>query len=287
MTENENNISEKVKAEMLRKKVVSVDSYADKEDKPGIVMTDGPRIPKKGEKQVLSSWRITFSLALLLLLGLIIFKPDPYRKIFLVCIKGAPVTFQVTIFAIIGAVFIGTFAGLGSVSKNKIINTISGIYVELIRGIPLLVQLIFIYLALGKFLHLEGIVAAIIALAVCFGAYMGEIIRAGIQAVPKGQIEAATALGMSKTQIFIHITLPQTIKVVLPAIGNEFISMLKDSSLVSTLSLADILRRGREYIARTFLSLETMLIVALIYLIFTLLLSRLVGMLEERLHKNG
>ena len=129
--------------------------------------------------------------------------------------------------------------------------------------------------------------AAIISLSICFGAYMGEIVRAGIQAIPKGQTEAATALGMSRSQTFIHVILPQTVKVVLPAIGNEFISMLKDSSLVSQLALADILRKGREYISRTFLSLETMLIVALIYLIFTLVLSRLVGMLEERLHKNG
>ena len=164
---------------------------------------------------------------------------------------------------------------------------ISGIYVELIRGIPLLVQLIFIYYAVGRFFHIEGMVAAVIALSICFGAYMGEIIRAGIQAVPRGQTEAATALGLSRTQVFIHVVLPQTVKVVLPAIGNEFISMLKDSTLVSQLALADILRKGREYISRTFLSLETMLIVALIYLILTLVLSRLVGMLEERLHKNG
>ena len=116
---------------------------------------------------------------------------------------------------------------------------------------------------------------------------MGEIVRAGIQAIPKGQMEAAIALGLSRSQAFRYVILPQTIKVVLPAIGNEFISMLKDSSLVSTIALSDILRKGREYISRTFLSLETMLVVALIYLIITLLLSRLVGILEERLHENG
>ena len=292
-----NQIDEALKAESIRKKVLSVDAAALNDKKPAtITMTDGPLIPKKGEKHVLSSWRITFIGAIALLLALIIFKPEPYRQIFIVCIQGAPVTFQVTIFAIIGAVVIGTFAGLGSVSKRRWINMISGVYVELIRGIPLLVQLIFIYYALGRFLHLEalgrflhleGMLAAIISLSICFGAYMGEIVRAGIQAIPKGQTEAATALGMSRSQTFIHVILPQTVKVVLPAIGNEFISMLKDSSLVSQLALADILRKGREYISRTFLSLETMLIVALIYLIFTLVLSRLVGMLEERLHKNG
>jgi polar amino acid transport system permease protein len=100
-------------------------------------------------------------------------------------------------------------------------------------------------------------------------------------------MEAAIALGLSRSQAFRYVILPQTVKVILPAIGNEFISMLKDSSLVSTIALSDILRKGREYISRTFLSLETMLVVALIYLIITLLLSRLVGILEERLHQNG
>ena len=191
---------------------------------------------------------------------------------FITCLRGAPVTFEVTIFSIIGAVIIGTFTGLGSVSKRRWINMICGVYVELIRGIPLLVQLIFIYYAVGSLFHVEG---------------MMEIVRAGIQAIPKGQMEAAIALGMSRSQAFRYIILPQTVKVILPAIGNEFISMLKDSSLVSVLSLEDILRCGRMYISRTFLSLETMLVVALIYLIITLVLSRLVGLLEERLHKNG
>ncbi|MDD7255316.1 amino acid ABC transporter permease [Bullifex porci] len=284
--DNNKSIETLVKTETIRKRVVSVDASKDEKVKT-ITMTDGPLIPKKGEKHLMTSWRITFFIALALLLGLVIFKPDPYREIFIVCIKGAPVTFEVTICAIIGAVFIGVFTGLGSVSKHHIINMISGVYVEFIRGIPLLVQLIFIYYALGRFFHIEGMIAAIIALSICFGAYMGEIVRAGIQAIPKGQMEAATALGLTRTQAFIYVILPQTAKVILPAIGNEFISMLKDSSLVSQLALADILRKGREYISRTFLSLETMLVVALIYLILTLVLSRLVGLLEERLHKNG
>ena len=176
---------------------------------------------------------------------------------------------------------------MGSSTKNRVINQICGVYVELIRGIPLLVQLMFLYYALGALIHIDGIVAAIVALSICFGAYMGAIIRAGIPSIPKGQTEAARALGLSKSQTFFSIILPQTIKVVLPAIGNEFISMLKDSSLVSILALSDILKRGREYISRTFLSLQTMLVVALIYLILTLVLSRLVGLMEERLHKNG
>ena len=282
-----NEIDRKIKAEAIRQHTVSVDPNAPKSGTTTINMTDGVLIPKKEEKHVLTSWRLTFFGAVILSAVLIIFFPDPYRTIFLTCLRGAPVTFEVTVFSIIGAVIIGTFTGLGSVSKRRWINMICGVYVELIRGIPLLVQLIFIYYAVGSLFHVEGLIAAIFSLSVCFGAYMGEIVRAGIQAIPKGQMEAAIALGMSRSQAFRYIILPQTVKVILPAIGNEFISMLKDSSLVSVLSLEDILRCGRMYISRTFLSLETMLVVALIYLMITLVLSRLVGLLEERLHKNG
>jgi polar amino acid transport system permease protein len=285
--EREENKFDDLQMHTARQKMVSVDPTDHKRKHPVIQMTDGVLIPRKGDGHVLNSWRITFFSALALLAGLIIFKPQPYRDIFMVVIKGAPVTFQVTILAIMGAIVIGTLTGLGSVSKRRWVNMVSGVYVELIRGIPLLVQLIFIYYAMGRFFRVQGMVAAVVALSICFGAYMGEIVRAGIQAIPRGQMEAAIAVGLSRGQAFRYVILPQTVKVILPAVGNEFISMLKDSSLVSAIALSDILRKGREYISRTFLSLETMLVVALVYLIITLILSRLVGMLEERLHKNG
>jgi polar amino acid transport system permease protein len=274
----------------LKKKIVSPHPDIEKRNtllSPRLEMTDGVLIPNKNNNSIFNAWRFTFAFAILTLSSLVIFVPDPYRQIFLVVIKGLPTTFQVTIFAIMGAIFIGLFVGLGSVSKNRFINMLSGVYVEFIRGIRVLVQLIFIYYAMGRIFQIEGIFAATIALSICFGAYMGEIVRAGIQAIPRGQMEAAIALGLSRGQAFRYVIIPQTIKVILPAIGNEFISMLKDSSLVSTIALSDILRKGREYISRTFLSLETMFIVALVYLVITLLLSRLVGILEERLHKNG
>ena len=271
----------------IASKVISVDNTESSKAPTVITMTDGVLIPKKGNSHLINSWRLTFYGSIILLVLLCTLKKDVYLKIFLYTITGIPTTFECTVFAILGAVIIGILTGLGSSSRNRVVNQICGVYVELIRGIPLLVQLMFLYYALGSLIHIDGIVAAIVALSICFGAYMGEIIRAGIQSMPKGQSEAATALGLSKSQTFIHVILPQTIKVVLPAIGNEFISMLKDSSLVSILALSDILKRGREYISRTFLSLQTMLIVALIYLILTLILSRLVGLMEEKLHKNG
>ena len=115
---------------------------------------------------------------------------------------------------------------------------------------------------------------------------MGEIFRAGIEAIPRGQMEAAMALGLTRGQALRHIILPQTMKIVIPAIGNEFIAMLKDSSLVSVIALRDILRRGREYTARTFESLETYAIVALVYLVFTLILSKIVAMMEDRMKRH-
>lgn len=259
----------------------------DKKDKRSrIEVTDGTLIPTKANRGIFNSWRVSLAIALILLTYLMFFAKSDYRDIFFVVSKGIPVTFQVTVFAILGSAVFGLVTGLGQIARHKLPNLIAGIYVEVIRGIPLLVQLIFIYYALGRFFKIDGAFAAIIALSICYGAYMGEIFRAGIQSIPKGQMEAAIALGMSRSQALRRIILPQTMKIILPAIGNEFIAMLKDSSLVSVIALRDILRRGREHISRTFLSLETMAIVALVYLIITLVLSRVVAIMEERMDQN-
>lgn len=249
-----------------------------------IEITDGALIPTKNQQRILNSWRITIVLAVTGILVLVL--RVPYTQIFKVTIKGAPLTFGVTAGAIAGAVVLGLFTGLGQIARSRLWQLIAGVYVEMIRGIPLLVQLIFIYFALGKFFRLDGVPAAIIALSICYGAYMGEIFRAGIEAIPRGQMEAALALGFTRFQAMRYIILPQTMKIVIPAIGNEFIAMLKDSSLISVIALRDILRRGREHVARTFLSLETYALVALIYLFFTLILSKIVALIEERLKRH-
>ena len=116
---------------------------------------------------------------------------------------------------------------------------------------------------------------------------MAEIFRAGIQSIPKGQMEAALALGLSRGQAMRKVILPQTIKVILPPIGNEFIALLKDSSLVSILAVADLLRRGREYASTSFRYFESYTVIALIYLVMTLFFSRLVAIMEERLRHRG
>jgi polar amino acid transport system permease protein len=251
-----------------------------------INVTDGTLIPGSGERSILSAWNISFFGAIAFIVILPIVSPKPYLDILAFVPDGLAATFGVTIASIFFALILGLLAGLGRIAKTKAINLVATVYVEVIRGIPLLVQLFYIYYALGPILHLKGPTSAILAMSICYGAYMGEIFRAGIQSIPKGQMEAALALGMSRTQALWRVILPQTIKVILPPIGNEFIALLKDSSLVSILAISDLLRRGREYASTTFNYLPAYTIVALIYLIMTLFFSRLVGIMEYRLRNN-
>ena len=252
-----------------------------------IEVTDGALIPERGERVVFSAWRISFFGALALLIVLPLVNPDPYRDILLFIPDGILRTFQVTVLSIFFALIVGLIAGLGRIAKNPIINRIATVYIEVIRGIPLLVQLFYIYYALAKLVQVPDVTAAIIAMTVCYGAYMGEIFRAGIQAIPKGQMEAALALGMTRGMALRRVILPQTFRVILPPIGNEFIALLKDSSLVSILAVSDLLRRGREYAAQSFEYFEAYTVVALVYLVMTLFFSRLVGIMEDRLGRRG
>lgn len=252
-----------------------------------IEMTDGVLIPDRSEKSIFSAWRISFFGAIFLLIALPVFAPKPYLEIVKFIPDGILTTFEVTVFAITLSLVVGVLVGLGRISRVEIVNRMTTIYVEVIRGIPLLVQLFYIYYAMGKLIKVPPIASAVIAMTICYGAYIGEIFRAGIQAIPKGQMEAALSLGLTRGQAMWKIILPQTIKVVLPPIGNEFISMLKDSSLVSILAVSDLLRRGREYASQTFYYFETFTVIALVYLILTLFFSRIVGVMEERIHNRG
>jgi polar amino acid transport system permease protein len=152
-----------------------------------------------------------------------------------------------------------------------------------VRGIPLLVQLFYIYYALGRFVRVPDMVAAVIAMSFCYGAYMGEVFRAGIASIDRGQTEAARSLGFNPTQTMFYVVLPQAWRTILPPVGNEFIALLKDTSLVSILAVADLLRRGREFASESFLYFETYTMIALVYLLITLLLSKLVSIMEEKL----
>ncbi len=249
-----------------------------------IEISDGASIPDHKERRLVTAWSISFVSALSLIAYLCISQPDPYWRLLTFLPDGILITFQVTFFSILLSIPIGLLTGLGRLSRNRFINLIASTYVEVIRGIPLLVQLFYIYYALGRFLNVPDLLAAIVALSVCYGAYMGEVFRAGIEAISKGQSEAARSLGFNRFQTMMLVILPQAWRTILPPVGNEFIAMLKDTSLVSIIAVADILRRGREFASETFLYFEAYTMVALIYLVITLILSKGVSHMEARLN---
>ena len=180
------------------------------------------------------------------------------------------------------ALFIGLFSGLARVSKNYTLRMLAAIYVEIIRGTPLLVQIFIAYFFIGTVFDLSRNVAGIGALALFAGAYVAEIVRAGIQAIPKGQMEAARSLGMTVPQAMVDIILPQAFKRILPPLSGQFISLIKDSSLVSVIAITDLTKSGREIITSTFATFEVWLVVAAMYLIVTSVLSQLVFYMERR-----
>ncbi len=259
---------------------------------------DGAALPRRHDRGLFSAWWISLIGALGIIAYLCYSRPDPYWRVLKFLPDGIVVTFQVTILSILLALVLGLFTGLGRISKNRAINLIASTYVEVVRGIPLLVQLFYIYFALGQvfanlpdsnalFIFLKNmppLVAAVIAMGVCYGAYMGEVFRAGIQSIDHGQTEAARSLGFNRAQTMFYVILPQAWRTILPPVGNEFIALLKDSSLVSILAVSDILRRGREFASVTFNYFETYTMVALVYLVITLLLSKIVSTMEERLN---
>jgi len=253
-----------------------------------IEMTDGLLIPARSEKSVFSAWLISFigAIAIFITLPLLPMKINPYMEVLKVLPQGILNTFIVTLLSISVALLVGFMVGLGRISRNGIINQGATIYVEVIRGIPLLVHLFYIYYALGHIIQVPRLAAAVIAMGVCYGAYIGEIFRAGIQSISRGQYEAAISLGMTRSQALRYVMIPQTIKIILPPLGNEFIALLKDSSLVSIVAVSDLLRSGREYASTSFYYFETYSYIAIVYLILTLFLSRLVGIMEERLKRN-
>lgn len=201
-----------------------------------------------------------------------------------ILMMGAAVTLQITLLSVGFGLLIGMFAGMARLSKVWAIKALATIYVDFIRGTPLLVQIFIIYFALPLVLgqRIDPFIAAITACSVNSGAYVAEIFRAGIQSIDQGQMEAGRSLGMSWSQTMRYVILPQAFKRIIPPLGNEFIAMLKDSSLVSVIGFEELTRRGQLIIARTYGSFEIWLTVAFIYLVMTLTISRLVDYLERR-----
>ncbi len=262
-----------------------------------------PEKPPKGVSQLdtpgldMDRWWLLVVAIIGLIVLLTTLWPDPYWRALKFMYEGVWVSIGVTVVSFLLVVVFGLFGGLGRMSKNPVIKGLATLYVEVIRGIPLMVQILFWYFAfpqviqaLGAALHFAPFenylanpyIMAIMGLTICYAAYMSEIYRSGIQSIGKGQLEAARSLGMTQTQAMRYIVLPQAIRVILPTMGNEFISLLKDSSLVSVVAVADLTRLGREFSSFSAEPLPTWLLVALLYLVMTTLSARVVAWTERK-----
>lgn len=199
---------------------------------------------------------------------------------------GLYVTLKISVISIFFAIIIGIIAGILRISNNPLLKKLTVTYIELIRGTPLLVQIFIFYFFIGTVLHLDRFTAGVAALSVFAGAYIAEIVRAGIQSIPKGQMEAARSLGMNYYQAMRYIILPQALKRTLPPMAGQFISLIKDSSLVSVISITDLTKAGREVVTSTFSPFEVWFTVAFLYLILTSGLSFLVQLLERKLAES-
>jgi len=267
------------------------------------------------KKQDFPWWMVVVGMVILTTFFLIQFNPD-FKDAFTVIKAGLSITITTTLIAYSIALLIGLLVGLGRVSENKFWKNIATIYVEIVRGVPLLVLIFFIALvlipaitnlisSLGLFLIKNGLeeigsklavidtrsvsmnTRAIISLAITYGAFLAEIFRAGIQSINKGQMEAARSQGMSHWQAMRHVILPQAIRNIFPALGNDLISMLKDSSLVSILAVRDITQIARLYTGHSFKFAESYTILCVLYLTLTLLLSLILKLIERKIGNDN
>ena len=200
-------------------------------------------------------------------------------------IKGAEITVVLAFFAVLLGTVFGLVLTLLRRSKIKPISFIASAYVEFVRGTPLLVQIYIIYIGLPNLIgiDLSDMAVGIVALSLNSAAYVSEIIRAGIEAVDKGQMEAARSLGMTQTQAMWDIIIPQAFKNILPALGNEFISVIKESSMVSVIGVAELMYNAGIVRGNTALGLEPIVVAAVIYFVITFTLTRGLKYVESRL----
>ncbi|MEN4011276.1 MAG: amino acid ABC transporter permease [Bellilinea sp.] len=252
--------------------------------------------PDRGKQRFDQWWLLVLAVVALILI-LVSSLPDPYGRILTFVSDGIWITIRTTAISFALVLILGLVVALGRLSKIMIIRGAATVYVEIIRGIPVLVQLIFWYFAfppilinIGKTYQIAALInykadpniMAIVGLTVCYAAYMSEVYRAGIQSISKGQMEAARSLGMNYFQAMRFIILPQAVRVILPPVGNEFITLLKDTALVSVVGVSDLTRRGREFMATNFMPIEPWVIVSLLYLVMTLIAARVVHYIEQK-----
>jgi len=202
------------------------------------------------------------------------------------------VTLRLTVVSLFFATIIGVIFGLFKVSGNRILKFVADIYIDIIRGTPLMVQTMIIYYGVGQVLRPMGFMwanfggsfaAAAVTLSLNAGAYMAEIIRGGIEAVDKGQMEAARCLGLTGSQAMFKVVLPQAVRNILPALGNEFINMIKQVSLASVFFINELTTSYKTVLAATYIPIESILIAGMIYLLVTTVLSQVVNVMEWRM----
>ncbi|KQL44674.1 amino acid ABC transporter permease [Brevibacillus choshinensis] len=197
-------------------------------------------------------------------------------------LDGLLLTLQLSAFALLVSIPVGVLLGLCRISGNRVVSFLAVSYVEFIRGVPLLVLLFWIYFVLGKFLKLGPFLSGVLGLGLFSAAFIAEIVRAGIQAVPRGQMEAARSSGMTYVQAMRFIILPQALRKVLPPMASQFITLIKDSSLVSVISVVDLTLVAKNLVSTSFRSLEVWSFVAIMYFCVTFFLSQIISALERR-----
>ncbi len=213
-----------------------------------------------------------------------------YGTAFRFIVPGVLITLFVTACAYSIAIVIGLVVGLMRLSKNPWLNQPARVYVEIMRGLPLLVIVLYAGFVIGPWVRdtTRGmwdppmLTRAIIGLGMGYGSFVSEVFRSGIQSIGRGQLEAARSLGMNMRQAMTFVILPQAFRIILPPLGNDLIALLKDSSLIAVLALEDILQLGRQFISRTFRAIEGYNTVAFLYLVLTMSLSVIVAWIERR-----
>ncbi|MFV9506392.1 MAG: amino acid ABC transporter permease [Oscillochloridaceae bacterium umkhey_bin13] len=241
-------------------------------------------------------WWLLIILAIIVGMGVRIAVDPLYRNIFTTILQGLGTTLYVTAVSFVFALILGLILGLGRVSKNVVLRNLATTYIEFIRGVPMLVLIFTISFAVVPMLArtfglpnnaISLSTRAIIALVMIYGAYIAEIFRAGIESIGRGQMEAARSLGMSHIQAMQYIILPQAVRNVLPALGNDLIAMLKDSSLVSVLGVREMTQVARLSVSTSFRYEETYFILTLFYLSLTLMLSLILLWVQQRFGGGG
>jgi polar amino acid transport system permease protein len=261
---------------------------------PNSATTIKPNSSNTTSRALLFPWWIVIILAALAI-GLVYIFTNPaaralYTDAFWFILPGVGLTLLVTVCAYAIAIVVGLIVGLMRLSTNPVLFHLARVYVEIMRGLPLLVVVLYAGFVIGPWVrdvtrdlyNPPMLARAIVGLGLGYGAYVSEVFRSGIQSIGKGQSEAARSLGMSSGQTMRHVILPQAIRIILPPLGNDLVALLKDSSLIAVLALEDILQLGRQWISRTFRAIEGYNTIAFLYLVLTMTLSVIVAWIERR-----